>query len=171
MFMTNPGINIQVLDDFADLVNEVDLTEAVAVALVAGSAENDANVSVVIADDELVRELNYTHRGLNEHTDVLAFSFTHEGDYYGEEPQEVAEDMNFVLPPGESEPLGEVIVSYPQAQRQADVAGHSLEKELTVLLIHGTLHLLGHDHMEPDDEAIMKPLEAQALAAIQPPGV
>ncbi|MCX8214815.1 MAG: rRNA maturation RNase YbeY [SAR202 cluster bacterium] len=169
--MTNPGINIQVLDDFADLVNEVDLTEAVAVALVAGSAENDANVSVVIADDELVRELNYTHRGLNEHTDVLAFSFTHEGDYYGEEPQEVAEDMNFVLPPGESEPLGEVIVSYPQAQRQADVAGHSLEKELTVLLIHGTLHLLGHDHMEPDDEAIMKPLEAQALAAIQPPGV
>lgn len=169
--MTNPGINIQVLDDFADLVNEVDLTEAVAVALVAGSAENDANVSVVIADDELVRELNYTHRGLDEHTDVLAFSFTHEGDYYGEEPQEVAEDMNFVLPPGESEPLGEVIVSYPQAQRQADVAGHSLEKELTVLLIHGTLHLLGHDHMEPDDEAIMKPLEAQALAAIQPPGV
>jgi probable rRNA maturation factor len=169
--MTSPGISIQVLDDFADLVNEVDLTEAVAAALVAGSAEDDANVSVVIADDELVRELNDTHRGLNEHTDVLAFSFTHEGDYYGEEPQEVAVDMNFVLPPGESESLGEVIVSYPQAQRQADVAGHSLEKELTVLLIHGTLHLLGHDHMEPDDEAIMKPLEAQALAAIQPPGV
>lgn len=169
--MTNRGINIQVVDDFADLVNEVDLTEAVAAALVAGSAENDANVSVVIAADELVRELNDTHRGLNEHTDVLAFSFTHEGDYYGEEPEEVAEDMNFVLPPGESETLGEVIVSYPQAQRQADAAGHSLEKELAVLLIHGTLHLLGHDHMEPDDEAIMKPLEAQALAAIQPPGV
>jgi probable rRNA maturation factor len=163
--MTSPGINIQVLDDFADLVNEVDLTEAVAAALVAGSAEADANVSVVIADDELVRELNDTHRGLDEHTDVLAFSFTHEGDYYGEEPQDVAEDMDFVLPPGESEPLGEVIVSYPQAQRQADTAGHSLEKEMTVLLIHGTLHLLGHDHMEPDDEAIMKPLEAQALAA------
>ena len=169
--MTNRGINIQVVDDFADLVNEVDLTEAVAAALVTGSAENDANVSVVIAADELVRELNDTHRGLNEHTDVLAFSFTHEGDYYGEEPEEVAEDMNFVLPPGESETLGEVIVSYPQAQRQADAAGHSLEKELAVLLIHGTLHLLGHDHMEPDDEAIMKPLEAQALAAIQPPGV
>jgi probable rRNA maturation factor len=73
-----------------------------------------------------------------------------------------------VLPPGESEPLGEVIVSYPQAQRQAEGVGHSLERELTVLLIHGVLHLLGHDHMEPGDEAIMKPLEAQALAAIQP---
>ena len=168
--MTSPGISIQVLDDFADLVNEVDLTEAVAAALVAGSAEDDANVSVVIADDELVRELNDTHRGLDEHTDVLAFSFTHEGDYYGEECQEVAVDQVFVLPPGESEPLGEVIVSYPQAQRQAATAGHSVEKELTVLLIHGTLHLLGHDHMEPDDEAIMKPLEEKALAAIQPSG-
>ena len=168
--MTSPDISIQVLDDFADLVNEVDLTEAVAAALVAGSAEDDANVSVVIADDELVRELNDTHRGLDEHTDVLAFSFTHEGDYYGEERQEVAVDQVFVLPPGESEPLGEVIVSYPQAQRQAATAGHSVEKELTVLLIHGTLHLLGHDHMEPDDEAIMKPLEEKALAAIQPSG-
>jgi probable rRNA maturation factor len=168
--MTSLGISIQVLDDFADLVNEIDLTEAVAAALVAGSAEDDANVSVVIADDELVRELNDTHRGLDEYTDVLAFSFTHEGEYYGEERQEVAADQDFVLPPGESEPLGEVIVSYPQAQRQADAAGHSLENELTVLLIHGTLHLLGHDHMEPDDEAIMKPLEAQALAAIQPSG-
>ena len=60
-----------------------------------------------------------------------------------------------------------MIVSYPQAQRQADAAGHSLEQELTVLLIHGTLHLLGHDHMEPDDEAIMKLLEAQALATVR----
>ena len=165
--MTSPGISIQVLDDFADLVNEIDLTEAVAAALVAGLAEDDVNVSVVIADDELVRELNDTHRGLDEHTDVLAFSFIHEGDYYGEERREVAEDMDFVLPPGESEPLGEVIVSYPQARRQADAAGHSLEQEMTVLLIHGTLHLLGHDHMEPDDEAIMKPLEAQALATVR----
>ena len=165
--MTSPGISIQVLDDFADLVNEIDLTEAVAAALVAGLAEDDVNVSVVIADDELVRELNDTHRGLDEHTDVLAFSFIHEGDYYGEERREVTEDMDFVLPPGESEPLGEVIVSYPQARRQADAAGHSLEQEMTVLLIHGTLHLLGHDHMEPDDEAIMKPLEAQALATVR----
>ena len=75
--MTSPGIRIQVLDDFADLVNEIDLTEAVAAALVAGLAEDDVNVSVVIADDELVRELNDTHRGLDEHTDVLAFSFIH----------------------------------------------------------------------------------------------
>lgn len=165
--MTSPDIGIHVIDDFVDLVNEVDLMEAVAAALVAGSAEDGASVSIVIAGDELVRELNDTHRGLDEHTDVLAFSFTHEGDYYGEERPEPTGEEGFVLPPGESEPLGEVIVSYPQAQRQAEGAGHSLEKELTVLLIHGVLHLLGHDHMEPGDEAIMKPLEAQALAAVR----
>ena len=169
--MASPDIGIHVLDDFVDLVSEVDLTEAVAAALAAGSAEDDASVSVVIADDELVRELNETHRGLDEHTDVLAFSFTHEGDYYGEEPPEAAGEGGFVLPPGESESLGEVIVSYPQARRQAEGAGHSLERELAVLLIHGVLHLLGHDHMEPGDEAIMKPLEAQALAAVGDPAI
>ena len=169
--MISPDIGIHVLDDFVDLVNEVDLTKAVAAALAAGSAEKDAAVSIVIADDELVRELNDTHRGLDEHTDVLAFSFTHQGDYYGEERPEPVGEEGFVLPPGESEPLGEVIVSYPQAQRQAAGAGHSLEMELTVLLIHGVLHLLGHDHMEPGDEAIMKPLEAQALAALINPDI
>jgi len=169
--MTSPDIGIHVLDDFVDLVNEVDLTKAVVAALVASSAEDGASVSIVIAGDELVRELNDTHRGLDEHTDVLAFSFTHEGDYYGEERPSAADDQGFVLPPGESEPLGEVIVSYPQAQRQAESAGHSLDQELTVLLIHGVLHLLGHDHMEPGDEAIMKPLEAQALAALGNPAI
>ncbi len=165
--MASPDIGIHVLDDFIDLVSEVDLVKAVTAALDAGSAADGASVSLVIAGDDLVRELNDTHRGLDEHTDVLAFSFTHEGDYYGEERPEADDEQGFVLPPGESEPLGEVIVSYPQAQRQAEAAGHSLEKELAVLLIHGVLHLLGHDHMEPSDEAIMKPLEAQALAALQ----
>ena len=164
--MTSPNISIYVGDDFIDLVSETDLTEAVVAALIAGSAEDGASISIVIASDDVVRKLNDTHRGLDEHTDVLAFSFSHEGRYYGEEQLESVDEQMFVLPPGESEPLGEVIVSYPQALRQADEAGHSVKKELVVLLIHGVLHLLGHDHMEPVDEAIMKPLEALALNAV-----
>ena len=164
--MTSPNISIYVGDDFIDLVSETDLTEAVVAALIAGSAEDGARISIVIASDDVVRKLNDTHRGLDEHTDVLAFSFFHEGRYYGEEQLESVDEQMFVLPPGESEPLGEVIVSYPQALRQADEADHSVKKELVALLIHGVLHLLGHDHMEPVDEAIMKPLEALALNSV-----
>ena len=63
----------------------------------------DTHVSVVIADDEVVRELNRQHRGLDENTDVLSFSFTHEGEYYGEEERDKSEtDIDFVLPPSET---------------------------------------------------------------------
>ena len=71
--------------------------------------------------------------------------------------------MDFVLPPGEDLSLGEVIVSYHQAQRQASGDGHSVEREVALLLIHGVLHLLGYDHVEPGDEVIMKKMENSAL--------
>ena len=130
------------------------------------SCDPNTHVSVVIADDEVVRELNREHRGLDEDTDVLSFSFTHEGEYYGEEERAVPEpDIAFVLPPSENDDtaLGEIIISYPQTCRQAEQAGHAVGQELTVLLVHGVLHLLGYDHEEPDDEAVMKAATARAM--------
>ena len=87
------------------------------------------NVSLVIADDDTVRALNAEYRGLDKTTDVLSFAYDNEGEYYGEgdAPSDWSADEDFVLPPGESSGLGEVIVSYPQAVRQAREAGHSVE--------------------------------------------
>jgi probable rRNA maturation factor len=72
-----------------------------------------------------MRTLNREHRGKDKTTDVLSF-------------------------PGGGTPegyhLGDIVISLPQAQRQAEVAGHSLDRELRVLLLHGVLHCLGHDH-------------------------
>ena len=70
------------------------------------------------------------------------------------------------MPPGELAPLGEVIVSYPQAQRQAEERGAPLEHELALLVVHGVLHLTGHDHLDPEETALMQSKERTALAAL-----
>ncbi len=169
--MTDFQIDVQVFDEFANVVSEGQVLEAVSAALESESCDPNTHVSVVIADDEVVRELNRRHRGLDENTDVLSFSFTHEGEYYGEEQRDKSEtEIDFVLPPSESDDtsLGEIIISYPQTCRQAEQAGHPVGQELTVLLVHGVLHLLGYDHEEPDDEAVMKAATARAMGQMSP---
>ena len=159
-------IDVQIFDEFANVVSESRVLEPVTAALESESCDPNTHVSVVIADDEVVRELNRQHRGLDENTDVLSFSFTHEGEYYGEEERDTPDsDLEFVLPPSENDDasLGEIIISYPQTFRQAKKAGHPVELELSVLLVHGVLHLLGYDHEEPDDEAVMKEAHARAM--------
>lgn len=159
-------IDVQIFDEFANVVSESNVTEPVSAALESESCDPHTHVSVVIADDEVVRELNRQHRGLDENTDVLSFSFTHEGEYYGEEERGGHDpDVDFVLPPAENDDtsLGEIIISYPQTYRQAEQAGHPVGQELTVLLVHGVLHLLGYDHEELGDEAAMKAAAARAM--------
>ena len=159
-------VSVQTMEEGHDLPSEGWVEDVVVLALKAGEAPDGSGVSVVFAGDDVVRDLNREHRGLDETTDVLAFSFAHEGEYYGEPDGRVpVEEMpGFALPPGQSEPLGEVILSYPQAVRQAGDAGRTVQRELAALLAHGVLHLLGYDHMEPDDEAVMKALEVRILS-------
>jgi probable rRNA maturation factor len=110
-------------------------------------------VSLVFTDSETVQQLNRDYRGIDEPTDVLAFYML---------PLNEADD-SFALPPDGVTRLGEVIISYPQAAEQAREQGHSTERELTLLIIHGMLHLLGYDHEEEDEEAEMKTREKELL--------
>ena len=126
-----------------------------------------AQMSLLITNDDTVRSLNAQFRGLDEVTDVLSFSADHPGHWEGEsEPPEDTGGIDFVLPPGEPSPLGEVIVSYPQAQRQAEERGAPLEHELALLVVHGVLHLTGHDHLDPEETALMQAKERIALATL-----
>jgi probable rRNA maturation factor len=110
---------------------------------------NATGVSIVLAGDATLRRLNRDFRGKDATTDVLSFPAG------GEE-----------LPDG-TRPLGEIIISVPQAARQAEALGHSLAHELRVLVIHGYLHLLGYDH-EVDDGTMMR-LQARLARALLPP--
>ncbi len=169
-------IFITVAEEFRQDVSESWLEGVLAVALNHALAPDEpGQVSLLLADDSTVRQLNWDYRGLDEVTDVLSFSATHQGHWEGEEvpamePEPVlgiAPDEafpGFVLPPDELPPLGEIIISYPQTRRQAEAQGVATERELALLVVHGALHLVGHDHLEPDETARMKSLEQAALA-------
>ncbi len=161
-------VSVQIQEGFDHLVSEQWLRRIAQDALAVGPAGTEDGASVVIADDEVVRDLNRRHRGLDENTDVLSFSFAHGGGYHGDRPPwpEPNEEIDFVLPPGQHACLGEVIISYPQAERQATCSGHSIEMELAILLVHGVLHLLGYGHEDPEEEAVMKRAEARVLAQV-----
>lgn len=98
-------------------------------------------VSVVFVNDEAIHELNRTYRKVDRPTDVLSFAMQ-EGDEFPEVDDE--------LPV-----LGDIVVSVDTALRQAEAYGHSAERELAFLLVHGFLHLNGFDHETEEDERVM----------------
>ena len=165
-------VDVRIFPKFRRSLSMEWLASVAEAALAEGSPSADAassrrNMSLVVADDVTVQELNRDYRGLDETTDVLAFSSQHWGHYEGEdEPQSFWDGEPFVTPEGHHDFVGEVIISYPQCQRQANARGKRVEDELALLITHGVLHLLGYDHVEPEDEREMQALEEKSLAAV-----
>jgi len=108
-----------------------------------------AELSVLLAGDALVHELNRDYRGTDAPTDVLSFA------------QEEGEA--FAAADGAPRHLGDVVISLDTARRQAADAGVAFAAEVSHLLVHGVLHLLGYDHERPDDEALMRAREDAIL--------
>jgi len=146
-------IEIFVEEEFRGLVDEGWVERIAQTVLKAEEVAPPYEVGLVFTDSETARRLNRDYRGTDEPTDVLAFYML---------PQKGADD-SFALPPDGVTRLGEVIISYPQAVEQAREQGHSTEKELALLIIHGILHLLGYDHEEPEEEAEMRTREKELL--------
>jgi len=107
--------------------------------------EGDLDVSIVLADDATLRSLNHEYRNLDRTTDVLSF--------------------NIPATPPDVREGGEVYISLPQARRQARRLRHSLVSELERLVIHGVLHLLGHDHKNPAEAQRMRARENAYMRA------
>jgi probable rRNA maturation factor len=146
-------IEIFVGDEFRGVVDGGWVKKIVRQVLKAEKVVPPYEVSLVFTDSETVRKLNRDYRGVDEPTDVLAFCML---------PQKRA-DSSFALPPDGVTRLGEVIISYPQAVAQAKEQGHSPERELALLVVHGILHLLGYDHEEPGEESKMRERERELL--------
>ncbi len=132
-------------------------------------ADTYGQIGLLLTDDATVRELNREHRGVDRTTDVLSFSFEHWGHWEGEDDAPRSGDdatPGWPLPDDEPPPLGEIIVSVPQAARQAKGLGVPLQRELALLIVHGALHLLGHDHYDDGERETMQALERVAMAAL-----
>jgi probable rRNA maturation factor len=141
-------IHIQVDEEFWPAVNSTELRKAAKTACTIAGLPADSEFTIVITGDEQVRTLNREYRKIDDATDVLSF------------------------PSAEKDPetgkgyLGDIIISHPRASQQAARAGHSSQVEICLLVIHGTLHLAGHDHAEKAQEKVMFSLQREALEAM-----
>jgi len=124
------------------------LERAVNTALEIQSESLDSELTIVLTDDSKVHELNRDYLGIDSPTDVLSF------------------------PASETDPetgaryIGDIVISLPYAARSAEKAGHPLESEVQLLVVHGVLHLLGHDHAKPGEKAKMWKAQAEILQTL-----
>ncbi len=146
-------INIDNQQDFLEsalLQRAARLTLEISTPLTPGfeSAPLDADMTIVLTDDAQLRELNREFLGVDAPTDVLSF------------------------PASESDPetgtpyLGDILISIPRAAEQAQGAGHPVEAEVQLLVVHGTLHLLGYDHAEAEEKARMWKAQAEVMSRL-----
>lgn len=142
-------VNLDADDEVEDRVDSAALAAMLERVLTEDGIEDGASLSVVLADDVLLRELNQRHRDTDAPTDVLSFPASE-----GEE-----------TPHHEGEPvyLGDIVVSVESVERQAEEAGLATDEELAHVVLHGLLHLLGYDHEEAEEEAVMKAREEAIL--------
>ena len=121
--------------------------------------EPQAEVSIVLADDEYIRQLNRQYRSKDMPTDVLSFAMNdHCAEDHEPDITEAPEDIEILL--------GDIVISLETTARQAQEFGHSLERELAYLTVHGMLHLLGYDHEEEEDRAEMRQEEEYVLSLL-----
>ena len=161
------NIEIHIQPEFRFSVSENTLKKVVENTLHQEQNCSESQVLIVITDDQEVRKLNKQFRGIDRTTDVLAFGFKIQGRYYGPGDSSSSWDENeeFIIPPEAAKALelGEIFISFPQAEKQAESSNYSTQKELNNLLSHGVLHLLGYDHRNPKEELEMNLKIGKAL--------
>jgi len=143
-------INVIIADPFIELVDEMKLEAAAMAVLEHQQAPLDSDLSIAVDDDARLHQLNKEFLDIDAPTDVLSFPA-------GED--EVDPETGQVY-------LGDIIISYPRALEQSSAAGHTVLDELQLLVVHGVLHLLGHDHAEEEEKAEMWSAQSEILAIL-----
>lgn len=111
---------------------------------------DDFEVSISFVSNAEIKDLNREYRGIDSVTDVLSFPMLEFEEDYDDELED--DDEEYIE---EELPLGDIVISVERADEQAKEYGHSFNRELAFLLVHGMLHLLGYDHEKEEEEIIM----------------
>lgn len=138
-------IFVSVSDAIAPEVDLSILEQAAQETIRQAAADNGSEATILLSGDEQLHELNLKYLGIDAPTDVLSFP------------------ADFVDPDTNVNYLGDILISYPRAQAQAAGGGHLVEQELSLLVVHGMLHLLGYDHAEPEEKEKMWAVQANVL--------
>ena len=130
-----------------------DLQRAALAVLEMHNLDQSSELIIVITDDAALHELNRRFRGIDAPTDVLSFANDNRGPY-------TAISGNF------PQDLGDIVISLDRAKMQADEVNASLSDEMHLLVVHGTLHLLGYDHETEEDKTRMWTAQQHILQAL-----
>ncbi len=142
------SVSVNINPKFSDLIDADWVTNLVESTLNESLFEKNWQLSIALEDDKTIHKLNKHYRDIDSVTDVLSF----EGGY--------------IDPESGLTHLGDIIVSVPQAQKQAETAHYPFLNELALLIIHGILHLKGYDHAEIEEEKIMWEKQNRIIDAI-----
>ena len=139
---------IEIFNQTDEKIKELDTVEKL--LLFASDKEKLENTSfnLIIVDNNYIHELNKNYRNIDRETDVITFAL---------------EDDDSMILPDDMRILGDIYISIDKARSQAKEYGHSFLREICFLAIHGFYHLLGYDHMNPDDEKVMFAKQEEVL--------
>jgi probable rRNA maturation factor len=148
--MTTPS-NIEISNEYSFPVDEARLRQAALCVLLQHDRETNTELTLVITTNEQVQRLNAQFRGVDAPTDVLSF------------PSNLTDED---ILPGEALYLGDILIAHPYALAQAEREGHDSMDSMSLLVVHGMLHLLGYDHDTPEHRRAMWESQAEALNAL-----
>ncbi len=140
--------NLEAKDDNYEFIHKV-ITKCFEVESL---EETELYVSIILTTPEVIKEMNNQYRKINQETDVLSF------------PMFEKEEIRSVTG---QEALGDIVISIPKVIEQAQEYGHSFERELAYMLVHGFYHLMGEDHIKEEEKMIMREKEENVLNQLQ----
>lgn len=119
-----------------------------------GLEDSKLIITITLTTPEEIRKINKEYRQIDKSTDVLSFPM-----FEKQELEEKIENKNFAY----EDILGDIVISIERVKEQAEEYGHSFERELSYMLVHGFYHLMGYDHIKEEDKIIMRPKEEKVL--------
>ncbi len=119
-----------------------------------GLLDSKLIITITFTTPEEIRKINKKYRKIDRATDVLSFPM-----FEKDELDEKIKNKDFLY----EDVLGDIIISIDKVREQAEEYGHSFERELSYMLVHGFYHLMGYDHIEEEDKKIMRPKEEKIL--------
>ena len=140
---------IEIFNQLDEEIKELEIVEKVLLSAIDKEKLEDVTFNLIIVDNEYIHEINKTYRGIDRVTDVITFA--------------LEDEDSIVVPDEVVRNLGDIYISIDKARMQAEEYGHGLLRELSFLAVHGFYHLLGYDHMTPEEEKVMFQKQEEVL--------
>ena len=141
---------IEIFNQVGEDIPELETVEKVLLSAIEKEKLEGVNFNLIIVNNDYIHELNKNYRNIDRETDVITFAL---------------EDDDTMILPEEIRVLGDIYISIDKARSQAEEYGHSFLREICFLAVHGFYHLLGYDHMRPEEEKIMFTKQEEVLSA------